>query len=385
MIPCSRQAISDEEINAVVDVLRSDFLTQGQRVTDFERALANHCDVAHAVAVCNGTAALHLACRVLGLTAGDALWTSPITFVASATCASFCGAAVDFVDIHPQTRNIDIDKLEQKLIQAREQRRLPKVLVAVHFAGLSCDMAAIARLAREFQFAVIEDAAHAIGGRYLQQPIGSCRYSDMTVFSFHPVKNITAGEGGAITCRDETVAEQLRQLRHHGLVRDAAQWQYAPDGPSYYEQQQLGYNYRITDIQAAIATVQLQKLPAFVAERQRQVQVYNQAFADLPVRLPHSDADTAWHLYVIELPSCEVRHALFDYLAEQGIGSNIHYRPVYRQPYFREQGFAEGYCPKAERYAECTLSLPLFVGLTAADQQRVITAVCEFLQREGAV
>lgn len=381
MIPYGRQAISEADIQAVVEVLRSDWLTQGPVGERFERAIADYCSAAHAVAVNSATAALHIACLAAGLGPGDLLWTSPNTFVASANCALYCGAEVDFVDIDPRTYNMSVERLEEKLIRAQRIGRLPKIVVPVHFAGQPCEMERIARLATQYGFHVIEDASHAIGGRYQGEPVGSCRYADMTVFSFHPVKIITTGEGGMVLTNRAELQERLIRLRSHGITRNPALMTEKPHGPWYYQQIELGYNYRMTDIQAALGLSQLTRLDEFVARRRALAGRYDAAFAGLPVVLPwqHPDTESAWHLYVIRLQLDRMRkshYEVFSALREQGIGVNLHYIPVHLQPYYQNQGGGEGDFPEAEQYYREAVTIPLHVGITAEQQEYIAKTIC---------
>lgn len=378
MIPYGRQHISEEDIQAVVDVLRSDFLTQGPAVPQFESALAEYCGAKHAFAVNSATSALHIACLALGLGAGDYLWTSPITFVASANCALYCGAQVDFVDIDPATYTLCPKALAEKLAIAERDGCLPKIVIPVHFAGQSCDMAAIRALADRYGFFIVEDASHAVGGRYLGHPIGGCQYSDITVFSFHPVKIITTGEGGMALCQDDQLAERMRLLRSHGVTREPHLMTHEPDGAWYYQQVALGWNYRMTDIQAALGLSQLQNLDHFVQKRVVLAQRYDDLLADLPVQTPwqHPANDSAYHLYPIQLKTPKTtRRALFDWMREAGVGVNVHYIPVHLQPYFQKMGFQRGDFPIAEAYYDAALSLPLFPDLTDAQQDAVCAAL----------
>ncbi|MBK1679952.1 UDP-4-amino-4,6-dideoxy-N-acetyl-beta-L-altrosamine transaminase [Rhodocyclus tenuis] len=380
MIPYGRQHISDDDIEAVVAVLRSDFLTQGPTVPQFEAAFAAGCGARHAVATCNATAALHLACLALGLGPGDRLWTSPNTFVASANCARYCGAEVDFVDIDPHTYNLSVPVLAAKLADARRDGRLPKIVVPVHFAGQPCDMTGIRALADEYGFAIIEDASHAVGARYRGKPVGGCDCSDITVFSFHPVKIITTGEGGMATTNDPRLAERMALLRSHGITRDPAQMEGAPDGAWSYEQIALGFNYRMTDLQAALGLSQLRRLDDYVARRAQLAQRYDAALRPLPVTCPRQAPDSAssWHLYVLrvgEAPGSPARATLFAALRALGIGVNVHYIPVHTQPDYRRLGFRRGDFPEAERYYAHAISLPLFPTMSDADQEMVIAAV----------
>lgn len=374
-IPYGRQTISEADIAAVAAVLRSPFLTQGPAVPAFEQAVAARVGASHAVAVNSATSALHIACLALGLGPGDRLWTSPITFVASANCARYCGAEVDFVDINPATGLMSVAALEQKLQQAEHNGTLPKVVVPVHLAGSSCDMAAIGALAQRYDFAVLEDASHAIGGRYRGEPVGNCRHSAITVFSFHPVKIITTGEGGLATTNDPVLAQRMAELRSHGIVREPERFEQLPAGPWAYEQQQLGFNYRMTDLQAALGLSQLQRLEAIVAERNRLLQSYRELLAELPVRLLDVPKGvlSAVHLAVIRLEGGrpEQHRQVFEGLRAAGIGVQLHYSPVHLQPYYRRLGFAEGQFPHSEAYATSAISLPLFPGLSEEEQQRV--------------
>lgn len=383
MIPYGRQSISEADISAVVAVLRSDFLTQGPAVERFERALAQACDAPHAVAVANATAGLHLACLALGLGPGDALWTSPNTFLASANCGRYCGAEVDFVDIDPRTYNLDVTALAKKLAATPAARR-PKVVVPVHFAGQAPDLVGLARLAREYGFRVIEDASHAVGARYQGQPVGCGEHSDFTIFSFHPVKIITTGEGGAILTRNPELAARVARLRSHGMVRDPAAMTEPTHGPWYYQQQELGWNYRLTDLQAALGASQLERLGTFVQRRRQLAERYGRLLAPLPVELPwqHPDTESAFHLYVIRLQLGRIRRThrqVFEELRAQGIGVQLHYIPVHLQPYYRDRGFQSGDFPVAEAYYQEAISLPLYADLTDAQQDQVVAVLIGIL------
>lgn len=385
MIPYGRQNISQADIDAVVDTLRSDWLTQGPAIERFEQAVAQRCQAAHGIAVSNATAALHIACLALDLGPGDRLWTSPNTFVASANCGLYCGAQVDFVDIDPATLNLDVAQLDARLQRAERDGTLPKVVVPVAFAGQSCDMARIAELARRYGFRVIEDASHAIGARYGGRPVGCCEHADITVFSFHPVKIITTGEGGLLTTNDPRLAERLRRLRSHGITRDPAAMTGPSEGPWYYQQLELGFNYRMTDLQAALGLSQLQRLDAFVARRRQLVARYGERLAHLPLELPQvqAGAEPAWHLYPVRLRLERLQHghrAIFEALRGAGIGVNLHYIPVHLQPYYRQLGFAPGDFPEAERYYAEALSLPLFPDLTDEQQDQVASTLASVLQ-----
>jgi UDP-4-amino-4,6-dideoxy-N-acetyl-beta-L-altrosamine transaminase len=380
MIPYGCQDIGDEEIAAVVAVLRSDWLTQGPTIERFERAIADYCGVKHAVAVCNGTAALHLSCLAIGLGTGDTLWTSPNTFVASANCARYCGADVDFVDIDARTYNMDVAALEQKLERASKAGKLPAVIVPVHFGGQPCQMAEIRALANCYSVRVIEDASHAVGAEYRGVKIGSCNHSDMAVFSFHPVKIMTTGEGGLIVTNDDELYRKLSLLRTHGITRDPQQMTSKPEGGWVYEQIELGYNYRITDIQAAIGIAQFNRLDYFLSRRRELVARYDHALTDLPLTRPWHDPDgrSSHHLYPIRLNLDQIgktRQEIYDNMRRAGIGVQVHYIPVHLQPYYRKLGFHPGQFREAERYYKETLTLPLHSRLSDVDQNRVVEAL----------
>ena len=382
MIPYGRQDISESDIQSVVDVLRSDYLTQGPAVPAFEKAVSDYCDAQYAIAVNSATSALHIACMALGVGPGDCVWTSPITFVASANCALYCGAEVDFVDIDPQTYNMNVDALRQKLDQAERAGRLPKLVIPVHLCGQPCDMAEIHTLSRRYGFRVVEDASHAIGGKYRGEPIGNCHYSDITVFSFHPVKIITTGEGGMALTHDAQLAKRMQLLRSHGITRDPAEMTHEPDGPWYYQQIDLGFNYRMTDVQAALGRSQMKRLDEFVASRHFIAKRYDELLEDLPVITPwqHPDSYSALHLYVIRLKLDRIgktHQEVFEVLRSSGIGVNLHYIPVYRQPYYEQLGFWSGYCPEAEKYYAEAISLPMYPGLTEFQQSEVVKVLME--------
>lgn len=381
MIPYGRQDISAEDIAAVVAVLQSDFLTQGPAVPRFEAAVARYCGANQAVAVNSATSALHLACLALGLGPGDRLWTSPNTFVASANCARYCGAEVDFVDIDPATGNLSVPALSEKLERAERAGTLPKIVVPVHFAGLACDMAAIHALAQCYGFRIIEDASHAIGASYRDEPVGSGRYSDITVFSFHPVKIITTGEGGMALTHDDALAARMRRLRNHGITREPGEMTAAPEGPWYYQQIELGYNYRMTDLQAALGASQLSRLESYVARRRQLAERYDALLDGLPLQRPgrSAGAQSAWHLYVVRLHDPARRGAVFAALRAAGFGVQVHYIPVHTQPYYRALGFQPGDFPHAEAHYRTAISLPLYPGLTESDQDRVAAVLREAL------
>lgn len=384
MIPYGRQDITQDDIDTVVDVLKSDYLTQGPKVPEFEKSIQDYCGVAHALAVNSATSALHVACLALNLGPGDEVWTSPITFVASANCARHCGANVGFVDIDPRTYNLSTEALEDKLKDRKNSGgTLPSVVIPVHFGGQSCDMAAIRALSDEFGFRIIEDASHAIGGRYRDKTIGSCRYSDITVFSFHSVKIITTAEGGVATTENAALAQKMALLRNNGVTRDPALMTRPADGQWYYEQLELGYNYRMTDIQAALGCSQMQRLDEKVSIRHQIANRYDAGLAALPLVLPFRKdfSYSAFHLYVVLLEEALAsnRRAVFESLRERGIGVNVHYIPVHTQPYYRRLGFQAGDYPYAEDYYARALSIPLFPTLTREQQDEVIAALTSAL------
>ena len=376
MIYYGRQDIDKDDVEAVREVLESDFLTQGPAIERFEKTVASYCGAKYAVAVCNATAALHIACRAAGLQQGDVLWTTPNTFVASANCGLYCGADVDFVDIDEQTYNMSVQELEKKLASSAKK---PKVLVPVHFSGQPCDMEQIRRLAKEYGVTIIEDASHAIGAEYKESRIGSCEYSDMTVFSFHPVKIITTGEGGMVLTNNLDLYEKLKLYRTHGITREPNLMS-RNDGPWYYEQIDLGYNYRVTDMQAALGCSQMKRLSEFLQKRRYLANRYSELLADLPLTLPYQTADTnsAWHLYV----GCfrgnrrlSQKKRLFQEMKEQGIALNMHYIPVHLQPYYQKMGFKRGDFPVSEAYYDEAFTLPLYYRLTDEDQVKVADAL----------
>lgn len=384
MIRYGQQEITQADIDAVVDVLKSANLTQGPKIGQFERSVMNHTGAGYAVAVNSATSALHIACLALDLGPGDWLWTTPNTFVASANCGLYCGAKVDFVDIDPDTYNLCPKALEKKLIEADKAGRQPKVVVPVHLSGQPCDMAAIHALGQKYGFRIIEDASHAIGGKYKGEPIGNCRYSDITVFSFHPVKIITTAEGGMAVTNSDDLATRLQLYRSHGITRDPALMTQPMDGPWYYQQVDLGYNYRMTDIQAALGVSQMTRLGDFIKRRHEIADRYARLLADLPMTLPwqHSDGYSAYHLYVIrlQLEKITATHLqVFEGLRAKDILVNLHYIPVHTQPYYQKMGFREGDYPHAERYYREAISIPMHPSLTDEEQDYVVQALREAL------
>jgi UDP-4-amino-4,6-dideoxy-N-acetyl-beta-L-altrosamine transaminase len=385
MIPYGRQDITQADIDAVVAVLRSDYLTQGPQVPLFEQAVASHVGAKHALAVNSATSALHIACMALGLGPGDWLWTSPVTFVASANCALYCGAQVDFVDIDPRTYNLCPQALERKLQLAQQQGKLPKVVVPVHLCGQPCDMAAIHALSLQYGFKIIEDASHAIGGHYKGEFIGNGRFSDITVFSFHPVKIITTAEGGMAMTNSDELAHKMALLRSHGITRDPVHMTHEPDGPWYYQQIDLGYNYRMTELQAALGLSQMTRLDSYVASRHTLARRYDNLLADLPITLPwqHPDSYSGLHLYVVRLKLDKITQThreVFEALREQGIGVNLHYIPVHTQPHYQRMGFKPADFPESQNYYAQAISLPMYQTLTEEQQDRVVAVLKAVLQ-----
>lgn len=379
MIPYGRQDISQEDIQAVIDVLKSDFLTQGPMVPKFEETVARYCNVKYAFAVNSATSALHIACMALNVQNGDLVWTSPITFVASANCALYCGADVDFVDIDPLTYNMSVEALSKKLILAKKCGRLPKVVIPVHLSGQPCEMDKIYELSKQYGFRIIEDASHAIGGKYRGDSIGNCKYSDITVFSFHPVKIITTCEGGMCMTNNSELATKLGRYRSHGITRQPSEMTHAPDGPWYYQQIDLGYNYRMTDIQAALGLSQMKRLDEFVAKRHIIAKRYNELLANSEVVIPyqHPDSYSGMHLYVIRIKEdSQVTHLeLFEKLRTAGILVNLHYIPVYSQPFYKKFGYAVENFPNSEKYYATAISLPMYYSLNEKEQEFVVQII----------
>jgi len=381
-IPYGRQTISEQDIEAVIDVLRSDWITQGPKIAEFEQAVADFCDVKYAVAVSSATAALHISCMALELGGGDRLWTSPNTFVASANCGLYCGAAVDFVDIDSIYYNLCPEQLERKLTEAKKSGTLPKVVVPVHLAGQSCDMARISDLAQIYGFSVLEDASHAIGAYYRGKPVGCCEFSDLAVFSFHPVKIITTAEGGMVVTNRRDLYEKLIRLRTHGITRDADLMTEDAHGPWYYQQVGLGFNYRITDIQAALGWSQMQRLEEFCDRRRFLARRYDELLQGLPLTLPAQAPETnsSWHLYIIRLNLAKVEQShreVFEALRAANVGVNLHYIPVHTQPYYQQIGFRWGDFSQAEQYYREALSIPLYYGLQETDQDYIVERLWE--------
>jgi UDP-4-amino-4,6-dideoxy-N-acetyl-beta-L-altrosamine transaminase len=380
MIPYGRQDINQDDIDTVINILKSDFLTQGPMIPKFEQDIANYCEVKHGVAVNSATSALHIACLALELGEGDILWTSPNTFVASANCGLYCGAEVDFVDIDSDSYNMSPSKLEEKLILAKKNNKLPKVVIPVHFAGQSCDMKRINDLSKIYGFHIIEDASHAIGSKYLDKPVGNCIFSDITIFSFHPVKIITTAEGGLATTNSHELASKMELFRSHGVTRDPEKMTKKSEGGWYYQQIALGFNYRMTELQAALGISQLQRLDDFVAKRHLLQERYSELLKDLPIVLPHQSEDSwsALHLYPVQLKLDEINKThkqVFTELRKNDIGVNLHYIPVHLQPYYQKIGFNSGDFPNAEHYYSCAISIPLYQGLTYSEQDEVVNVI----------
>lgn len=383
MIFYGKQSIDQNDIDAVVEVLKSDFLTQGPAIEKFEKCVAEYCGAKYAVAVTSATAALHISCLAAGLGKGDILWTSPITFTASANCGRYCGADVDFVDIDSSTYNMSIAELEKKL-QAAEIK--PRVVVPVHLAGQSCEMDKIYKLSQKYGFKVIEDASHAIGADYKETKVGCCKYSDMTVFSFHPVKIVTTGEGGMVLTNDKDLYEKLVLYRSHGITRDPKLMTGTADGPWYYQQIELGFNYRMTDMQAALGYSQMQKVDEFVSRRRYLAKRYDELLKNINnIQLPYQndDTDSSWHLYVVRADFSKMsktKQQIFDGMKDRGICLNLHYIPVHTQPYYQKQGFKDGDFPNSEKYYEEAFTLPLYYSLTDEQQDYIVKNLVEVLQ-----
>ncbi len=385
MIPYGKQEINQIDIDEVVDVLRSDFLTQGPKLPLFEKTISSYCSSQYAVAVNSATSALHIACLALELNKGDWLWTSVNTFVASANCGLYCGAQIDFVDIDPQTYNMCVDTLKQKLIKAKEENKLPKIVIPVHFAGQSCDMVRIHKLSKQYGFKIIEDASHAIGGKYLDNPIGGCQYSDITVFSFHPVKIVTTAEGGVATTNSSKLAERMRLLRSHGITRDEKLMTKKSDGAWYYQQVDLGFNYRMTELQAALGISQMTRLDEFITKRHELQEYYHQLLKELPIITPlqTQGSYSALHLYPIQIQIEKIKHTrsqVFFKLRGMGIGVNVHYIPIHTQPYYASMGFSVGDYPVAEDYYSRTLSLPMYTQLNNTQQVTIVDSLRKALK-----
>jgi len=385
MIPYGRQEVTQDDIDSVVEVLKSDFLTQGPVVPAFESSIKKYCSVNYAIASNSATSSLHAACFALDVGPGDIVWTVSNTFVASSNCAIYCGASIDFVDIDSTSYNLSIASLKKKLSKAKKYNKLPKVLIPVHLCGLSCEMKEISELSKKYGFKIIEDASHAIGGEYLNKKIGSCEYSDITVFSFHPVKIITTGEGGVATTNCSKLAKKMELFRSHGITRDKNLMKKQSDGPWYYEQIELGYNYRMTDIQAALGLSQIDRLDENIKIRHHIADKYNEKLSSLPIQLPSksSDSYSSFHLYVIRLDLKKISHThkeVFEYLRNKKILVNLHYIPVYFHPFYEKFGFKKGYCPESEKYYSDALSIPIFPTLSSVDQSIVIEELCNIIK-----
>ena len=392
MIPYGHQDISEEDIEAVVEVLRSDYLTQGPAVPVFEQVICDYTEAKYGVAVNSGTSALHIACLALELGKGDWLWTTPITFVASANCGLYCDAKVDFVDIDPITWNLSAEKLEEKLKEAEREGKLPKVIVAVHLCGLSCDMEKISNLSKQYGFSIIEDASHALGGQYQEKNIGNGQYSDISTFSFHPIKNITTGEGGMAVTNNPQLAEKMRRLRSHGITSDPALMTHSKDGLWYYQQIELGFNYRMSDLHAALGISQLKRLDEFIANRRSIAKRYDQALSELPLQLPSKsktnseESSSAYHLYIIRLQNSQRksdRKTVLEALRDKDIQAHVHYIPLHTQPYYQQFGFKEGDFPEAENYYSEAMTLPIYSAMSSIEQDTVVRELKAELQSLG--
>ena len=381
MIPYGKHLVDEQDIDAVVDVLRNQFLTQGAIVPQFEQALCDYTGCQYATAVNSATSGLHVACLAVGVGQGDIVWTVPNSFVASANCALYCGADIDFVDIDVATRNIDVNALTNKLVNASKSNSLPKVLIVVHFSGLSCDMHVIHALTQKYGIALVEDAAHALGGSYKHTKVGSCQYSDMAVLSFHPVKSITSAEGGAVLTNSKVYDDRIKLFGKHGVTRDVKQMETESHGPWYYQQIELGYNYRLSDLHAALGLSQLRKLDAFILRRTELALNYQEMLTDLPLKLPvlRDYSKSAWHLYMVELTQHD-RKSVFEQLHAKGVGVNVHYIPIHLHPFYQKMGFKQGDFPGAEFFYNNALTLPLFPSLSDQQQNTVIEVLHEILQ-----
>jgi len=392
MIPYGHQDISEEDIEAVVEVLRSDYLTQGPAVPVFEQVICDYTEAKYGVAVNSGTSALHIACLALELGKGDWLWTTPITFVASANCGLYCDAKVDFVDIDPITWNLSAEKLEEKLKEAEREGKLPKVIVAVHLCGLSCDMEKISNLSKQYGFSIIEDASHALGGQYQEKNIGNGQYSDISTFSFHPIKNITTGEGGMAVTNNPELAEKMRRLRSHGITSDPALMTHSKDGLWYYQQIELGFNYRMSDLHAALGISQLKRLDEFIANRRSIAKRYDQALSGLSLQLPSKsktnseESSSAYHLYIIRLQNSQRksdRKTVLEALRDKDVQAHVHYIPLHTQPYYQQFGFKEGDFPEAENYYSEAMTLPIYSAMSSIEQDTVVRELKAELQSLG--
>ena len=381
MIPYGKHLVDEQDIDAVVDVLRNQFLTQGAIVPQFEQALCDYTGCQYATAVNSATSGLHVACLAVGVGQGDIVWTVPNSFVASANCALYCGADIDFVDIDVATRNIDVNALTNKLVNASKSNSLPKVLIVVHFSGLSCDMHVIHALTQKYGIALVEDAAHALGGSYKHTKVGSCQYSDMAVLSFHPVKSITSAEGGAVLTNSKAYDDRIKLFGKHGVTRDVKHMETESHGPWYYQQIELGYNYRLSDLHAALGLSQLRKLDAFILRRTELALNYQEMLTDLPLKLPvlRDYSKSAWHLYMVELTQHD-RKSVFEQLHAKGVGVNVHYIPIHLHPFYQKMGFKQGDFPGAELFYNNALTLPLFPSLSDQQQNTVIEVLHEILQ-----
>lgn len=384
MINYGKHNINDDDVSAVVDVLQHHFLTQGSKVPEFEKALCDYTQAKYCTAVNSGTSGLHVACMALEIGVGDIVWTSPNSFAASANCALYCGATIDFVDIDPCTRNMSIDALKERLIKAQQHNCLPKAIVLVHFSGEPCNMQAISQLCKQYDIAIIEDAAHALGAYYHEKPIGACQYSDITVLSFHPVKSITTAEGGAVLCNDTQLAQKCVLYAKHGITRsdDLIQHEYSDEtqGPWYYQQLVLGYNYRLSDLQAALGISQLKRVNEFMHQRRHIAKRYLDELKGLPLILPSPNAleDASWHLFMVEVKEHD-RKWVYETLHEQGIAVNVHYIPIHLHPFYQQLGFKKGDFPSAEKFYKNAITLPIYVGLDDTQQDYIINTLKSIL------